>query len=1003
MIGLRCIVVALLLSTPVLAGDIASHVALGTPATSDLANSGLQRLFVELDAPSVAELSATQARRGVTVNSRTQQLYAYALSRAQQSFLPQLRQHVSRIDKPFRVAINGFKVIAPIENIAALSELPGVKSVRRLMLHTPELHASVPWIGAPSLWSDSDGSGVTVAIIDTGIDYTHKNFGGSGEPLDFLLNDPFDIEPGTFPTDKVIGGYDFAGPVYDARDDDAIPEPDPDPIDRHGHGSHVAGIVAGAGVGAQLGAGVAPGAKLFALKVFSDEGGSTDLVTDAIEMALDPDGDGAIDDRVDVINMSLGATFGDPSDPSAIAAANAVANGVIVVASAGNRSGAPYVTGAPAVAPDVISVAASWSGNRTLSAIAIKSSDDNVNGRHESRQGLGPVTIAAQPSMAHLVEMVSPADDGNGLPVAGETDDMACHPAINVAQLQGQIALVRRGNCSYADKYINAQLAGAMAIIVFNDGTAPNRMGPQTMTGLTDTDPVIAIPGVMISFPSGLALSESLHAGANVLSVMHPSITVPADTALDDTLASFSSSGPGHGGSLFKPDITAPGRGILSTLAGSGFDSVAISGTSMAAPHVAGAAAILRQRYPDLSPLAIKSLLQNSAVNSNSFGPGTDSPYPLTRQGAGIMRLDRAATLSAYVTPAGVSFGRINNDRQFEKTVQASIVNAGKQDRQYTVTAQPGRTVRGVTVSCPDDFALAAGQTLQLALHIEADPTLMPYDRGSDTQTEVDGWCHFDDSVESLRIAYLAVVDPASMMRLVSFDNELHTVNTGPARGFAERFTLSHRGGPIAPANKAAVAAVGFRARNLGPYPLIEFGFAMHEGWESPAHLSYEIYIDADEDGIEDSLLIIADWSHFGGSAGSMVSAQYPLNVDGEPDFDNGYLDWIFGTVDFNDQVMIVPFTLISAGGTSAFLPDGDSDFSWRMVVTTREGAQTTQTGFIDLLQTVADSGDAIWVDPKQNVQLPHSAWPGLLLYPNNPLGRQYQTIPATGLPIIKF
>lgn len=989
-------IAVLLIATPVAADKVTTHIPLRTPADTAVATTGPQRLFVELNDPSVAAMrTALKAQRGTEPNVRAQRLYAQYLDFKQQSILPILRRQVSRVDTRFRVAINGFKVVAPLDSIAALERLPGVKSVRRLVLHTPELNASVPWIGAPSLWPESDGSGITVAIIDTGIDYTHSNFGGSGDPVDFMLNDPFEIEPGTFPTSKVIGGYDFAGAVYDARDDEAIPEPDPDPIDRHGHGSHVAGIVAGSGVGDHLGTGVAPGASLYALKVFSDEGGSTDLVTDAIEMALDPNGDGAIDDRVDVINMSLGATFGDPSDPSAVAAANAVANGVIVVASAGNRADVPYVTGAPAVSPNVISVAASLPGNRTLPAISIKSSDDTVNGRHEARQGLGPVTIAAQPVMARLVEMVSPANDGNGVPVDGATDDMACQPAINVAALQGQVALVRRGNCSYAKKYINAQTAGAVAIVVFNDGTSPSRMRPLTMTGLTGTDPVISLPGVMVSYPSGVSLLDSLSSASDITAVLHPSVTVPADPESDDTLASFSSSGPGHGGSLFKPDISAPGRGIISTNAGSGFDSRSLSGTSMAAPHVAGAAAILRQRFPELSPLAIKSMLQNSAVTANRYGPDSDSPYEQTRQGTGILRLDRAVELPAYAMPAGVSFGRINNVGPVQRTARTSIVNISKQTRQYSVVQEPGLNVRGVTVSCPDDFTLPAGQTRELTLTIDADPTIMPFDRGSKSQTEVDGLCLLDDGEQVVRIAYLAVVDPASTLRVLRSDGILQASNGGPAKGFAEMFTLTYGNHPFAPTNEATVAAMGFRATDYGGYPLLEFGIAMHRGWESPAHLSYEIFADTDEDGVEDWVLIIADWSRFGGSAGSMVTAQFPLDADGEPDTETGYLDWIFSTVDFNDQVMIVPFTLVAAGG-SAFLAPDDTTFSWRMVATTREGAQSTQSGFIDLAQTAPESDESFWVDAEQAVALPTSPWPGLLLYPNNPLGRQFQTLPPT-------
>ena len=134
----------------------------------------------------------------------------------------------------------------------------------------------------------------------------------------------------------------------------SVPQPDPDPIDYGpdgGHGTHVAGTAAGIGVAGSVGAGVAPGASLYALKVFGDDGGSTNLTSLAIEWAMDPNGDGDMSDHLDVINMSLGAPFGNPNDPSAISSQNAAELGIVVVASAGNEGTTPYVTGAPAVAP----------------------------------------------------------------------------------------------------------------------------------------------------------------------------------------------------------------------------------------------------------------------------------------------------------------------------------------------------------------------------------------------------------------------------------------------------------------------------------------------------------------------------------------------------------------------------------------------------------------------------------------------------------------------------
>ena len=231
------------------------------------------------------------------------------------------------------------------------------------------LDSSVPFIGAPQVWSTFGvrGQGMRVAIVDTGIDYTHASFGGEGTVAAYEANDPTFIEPDSFPTDKVIGGFDFVGNNYDVLDDDPandIPRPDFDPLDSDGHGTHTGSTVGGINVPGEVGRGVAPRALLYAYKVW-DEGNSTDdVLVAAYERAMDPNQDGSVDDAVDVLSFSGGVDYGTLNSMEAQAAQRVVDLGTVFVASAGNSGNQPsggsaYISGTPSIARGVIGVAAS--------------------------------------------------------------------------------------------------------------------------------------------------------------------------------------------------------------------------------------------------------------------------------------------------------------------------------------------------------------------------------------------------------------------------------------------------------------------------------------------------------------------------------------------------------------------------------------------------------------------------------------------------------------------
>lgn len=256
--------------------------------------------------------------------------------------------------REFSNAMSGFSGRISLDDIDELLASPemGVQVHPDLMV-TAMLSESVVQVGATELWSMRDpqsryvtGTGMVVAVIDTGVDYTHPDLGG-----------------GIGPSYKVIGGYDFVNK-------------DSDPMDDNGHGTHVAGIVAADG-GLK---GVAPGASILAYKSLdaSGQGYMSDVIA-AIEMAMDPNQDKDTSDHADVISMSLGGP-GDADDPVCVAVENAVAAGIVVVVAAGNEGPSLGTVAAPGVAPDVITVGAidksdslaQFSSRGTVPDLAIK-------------------------------------------------------------------------------------------------------------------------------------------------------------------------------------------------------------------------------------------------------------------------------------------------------------------------------------------------------------------------------------------------------------------------------------------------------------------------------------------------------------------------------------------------------------------------------------------------------------------------------------------------------
>ncbi|MEK7356328.1 MAG: S8 family serine peptidase, partial [Bdellovibrionota bacterium] len=263
----------------------------------------------------------------------------------------------------YRLVANGLAIVAPLETLPALRALGNVAYVevqtsftRPVLAETSAPGAtllertSVKFIGATDAQARGiRGQGMKVGVLDTGIDYTHSMFGGAGTADAYKAIDP-SKETTSFPTAKVVGGIDLVGTEYNSASADyskRTPKVDSNPLDEGGHGSHVAGTVAGLGDGAKSYDGVAPDALLYAIKVFGADGSTGDAVVVAgLEYSADPNADLNLDDKLDVVNLSLGSSFGSPHILYTEAMGHLSRGGTVVVASAGNSGDNDYIVGA---------------------------------------------------------------------------------------------------------------------------------------------------------------------------------------------------------------------------------------------------------------------------------------------------------------------------------------------------------------------------------------------------------------------------------------------------------------------------------------------------------------------------------------------------------------------------------------------------------------------------------------------------------------------------------
>lgn len=661
--------------------------------------------------------------RHLDVASSSSRGYLARLDAAQRAAAASLRRAIpeATVSRRFRIVLNGMAVELPARKLPTLVRLPFATRVYPSLRYTLALNRSPSVIAADTLSATTGarGAGVKIGVVDDGVDHTNP----------FLNPEGF-----TFPEGFPKGGLKWTSPkVIVAR---AFPGPGSGrpgrlAVDRRAsfHGTHVAGIAAGNTGTASSGgrdhpavaglSGVAPRAWVGNYRVFN-------VPTPIGHIANTPEivaaFEAAVQDGMDVINFSGGGPQTDPATDALLeAVTNVAAAGVVPVISAGNDRDefGLGTAGSPGVAADAIAVAAVSNTHVFAPALTVVApgAPDTVQqisfvpaGRSEPPPAWG----AADQTLVDVGAIVGTDSKPVERRLCGPaTDPNGPESPLPPRSLEGAIALVSRGSCTFVSKALRARDAGAVGLILVD-----NRAGEANRIPIE-----LAVPAGMITDLDGARLREHMAGTDGRTQIRVGNDPLEIETGRSGVMTSFSSAGPTSFGHLLKPDVAAPGGNILSStlpeFAGAPF--AAFDGTSMAAPHVSGAAALLVERHPGWTPQQVKSALVATA------GPAwADTARrveaPVILQGGGLVNLPAADDPKLFTEPVSLSFNDMNVNRGARSQgLLVKLVDAGGGAGTWQVGLRPQSAGAGATLLLPAAVALPPGGDAELPVVARAE------------------------------------------------------------------------------------------------------------------------------------------------------------------------------------------------------------------------------------------------------------------------------------------
>lgn len=688
------------------------------------------------------------------------------------------------VHRSFGYLVNGFSIDAKRKDIKRISAIKGVKTVTEVKSYKPDMEYAKKLTQATETWQDYGykGEGMVVSIIDTGIDYTHKDLKNIDTSKIKITKSEVEAEVdklnyGSYFTDKVPFGYNYADGNNDVIDSTG-----------NEHGMHVAGIVAANGDDEGLSTldavkGVAPEAQLLAMKVFTNDPNEGSAYDDDIIAAIED----SVKLGADVINMSLGSDCGftDPDDPENIAVEKATQAGTLCVISAGNEglstsgnsSSIPqsYVdlrdnatVGSPSTAANCISVASAENTIKVLKDVSYESEDGSVKKNV-------PYKVVEGGKFNDLSSYKEVVDCG-----VGDTNDFS-------KDIRGKVTLIKRGGLTFQEKYENAVSRGAAGVIIYN------KDGDDSLVSMQITLKK-KVPIFFISNSSGVELINNINKGIVNYKFENKEIVETVENENTKDMSDFTSWGPTP--TLdFKPEIAAPGGEIYSLANGNLYQSM--SGTSMAAPHTAGAEALILQgiKAKDLG-IAEKDLVlfaKNVAMNTarpimDKYNDDETIPFSPRRQGAGLIQIEDAIKNNVIITgedgKAAVALKEVGNTKKFtlqlknygntDVTYKLNTEKVyGEETDEYGVISEVVLNGAKVTIN-KDEVKVPARSTAKVECEIDINSDV-------DSQRYVEGFVNFtstDTEVPSLSVPFMGFYGDWSLENIVDTPNYEGSVDT---------------------------------------------------------------------------------------------------------------------------------------------------------------------------------------------------------------------------------